>query len=403
MGGHAFIGAPALWAQAGGQANAGEGVVIGLVDTGIWPEHPSLTDPDQSGQPFAASTGWNGAPCEFGSAQPDDAPFTCNNKLLGARRVMATYDALETLQPGEFLSARDDSGHGTHLATVAAGNAGVAASIVGNALGTATGVAPRARIAAYKVCGSQGCYDSDAAAAIEQAVLDGVDVLNIAISGGASPFTDAVSLALLDAYNAGVFVAAAAGNGGAGALGRLDPWSTTAGATTLNRTFQSTVTLRAGNKSQVLTGVTITPGITTPTSIVNAADFGDPYCGLSTPAGTFAGKVVVCTRGGPARVEKSRNVMLRGAVGMILINPSVAGLSPDSHFVPSVHLEKPAGDSLLGFLAANNNETVTFTRGSAVASAGDVMLAATSRGGGSQTLGINKPDLVAPGGQSWAA
>jgi subtilisin family serine protease len=393
-----FIGAPTLWNQAGGQAAAGEGVIVGLIDTGVWPEHPSFSDPDGSGRPYAAPAGWNGAPCEFGSARPNDAPFACNNKLLGARRVMATYDAMETLLGGEFASARDDNGHGTHVATVAAGNSGVSASIVGNPLGTASGVAPRAQVAAYKVCGSDGCYDSDSAAAVQQAILDGVDVLNVALGGGANPYSDAVSLALLDAYNAGIFVAAAAGNDGLGALGRVDPWSMTAAATSINRAYQSTVTLRAGARSLTLTGAAVTLGLTT-TAIVNAADFGDPYCAQSAPAGTFAGRVVVCLRGGNSRTDKSFNVQGRGAVGMVLINPSVAGVAVDSHFLPTVHLEKAASDSLLAFLTANTGESVSFTRGTAAVTTGDVLASFTSRGRASQSLGIIKPDVAAPGVQ----
>jgi subtilisin family serine protease len=392
-----YIGAPSVWNQLGGQGSAGENVIVGVIDSGVWPEHPSLSDPGPSG-PYGPPAGWNGAPCQFGSPNPNDAPFACNNKVIGARRIMSTYDSLETLLPGEYASARDDSGHGTLLATIAAGNAGVTASIAGNTLGTASGVAPRAQIASYKVCGNDGCYASDTAAAVEQAILDGVDVLDVAVAGGEDPYSDVVSLALLDAYNAGIFVAAAAGNNGNGALGRLDPWTMTAGATTLNRQFQSTLTVRAGTKSLVVTGASITPGLPS-TAIINAADFGDQYCAASTPNSNFVGKIVVCARGGNGRVEKSRNVQLRGAVGMVLINPSIAGTSADTHFVPTVHLEKTASDNLLAFLAVNTNETASFTAGAPVTATGDVMASFTSRGGATQALGISKPDLAAPGSQ----
>jgi hypothetical protein len=393
-----YISAPVLWSQMGGQGNAGEGVVIGIIDTGVWPEHPSLADPDPSGGAYQPPAGWNGAPCEFGSANPDDPAFACNNKVIAARRIMDTYDQFETLLPGEFASARDDAGHGTHMATTAAGNASVPSAIVGNNLGLATGVAPRARIAVYKVCGAQGCYASDAAAAVQQAVLDGVDVINYAVSGGSDPYADAVSLALLDAYDAGVFVATAAGNMGLGSLGHAEPWTATVGATTINRTFQSTLTVRApGVAALTLTGTTITTGVSSFVPIVNASTAGDPYCAASSPAGTFAGKIVVCTRGGNTRSEKSFNVKQRGAVGMVLVNPTVQGVSTDSHFVPTVHLEKAAGDSLVAFLASRAGATASFTAGSAVTSPGDVLASFSSRGSGTQLLGISKPDLVAPG------
>lgn len=395
-----YISAPVLWQQLGGQSQAGTGVVIGVIDTGIWPEHPSLSDPDPAGNPYPPPAGWNGAPCEFGSAHPTDAAFACNNKLIGARRMMATYDSLETLLPGEFASARDDAGHGTHMATTAAGNSNVPMSVVGNSLGTATGVAPRAHVAVYKICGASGCYNSDAAAAIQQAVLDGVDVINYAVGGGSNPFSDPVSLAFLDAYNAGVFVATAAGNTGLGSVNHASPWTTTAGATTINRSFQSTLYLAAtGGAALTLTGVTVTGGIYAGTPIINAADYGDPNCGNAAPAGTFAGRIVVCARGGNSRTEKSFNVQQRGAVGMVLINPSNLGTSTDSHFIPTVHLEKPASDALLAFLAARTGEIAAFTRGIATAATGDTMASFSSRGGATQLLGVNKPDLVAPGVQ----
>jgi subtilisin family serine protease len=103
----------------------GSGVVVGIIDTGIWPEHPSFAD---DGSFPAPPTG--ALPCEFGNTahNPNDAPFTCNNKLIGARQMLATYRALVGAAPDEFNSARDDNGHGTHTASTAAGNAGVAAS-----------------------------------------------------------------------------------------------------------------------------------------------------------------------------------------------------------------------------------------------------------------------------------
>ena len=124
-------------------------------------------------------------------------------------------------------------------------------SVVGNSLGTATGVAPRAHVAVYKVCGASGCYNSDAVAAIQQAVLDGVDIINYAVGGGTNPFSDPVSLAFLDAYNAGVFVATAAGNTGLGTVNHASPWTTTAGATTINRSFQSTLYLAATRRRRL--------------------------------------------------------------------------------------------------------------------------------------------------------
>ena len=156
---------------------------------------------------------------------------------------MATYDAVIGLLPDEFPSARDDNGHGTHTASTAAGNGRVDASIFGVPRGRVSGIAPRAHVAAYKVCGIEGCYTSDSAAAVQQAILDGVNVINFSIGGGANPYSDAVELAFLDAYNAGVFVAASAGNSGPGAntTDHRGPWVTTVAASTQKRAFVNTI------------------------------------------------------------------------------------------------------------------------------------------------------------------
>ncbi len=113
----AWIGAPTTWAALGGQESAGEGVIVGVIDSGIWPEHPSVSDPDPSGKPYAAPPAkWTGTGCDFGTDEfnPTDAPFTCNNKLIGAYDFTGTYAQVIGLLPTEFASARDSNGHGTH-------------------------------------------------------------------------------------------------------------------------------------------------------------------------------------------------------------------------------------------------------------------------------------------------
>ena len=110
-----FIGGPVAWAQLGGQSSAGEGIVVGILDSGVWPENPSFSDPDPAGKSYAAPpASWAGGACDFGgTGGPADAAFACNHKLIGARRFMSTYESVVGLQPYEFRSARDDDGHGT--------------------------------------------------------------------------------------------------------------------------------------------------------------------------------------------------------------------------------------------------------------------------------------------------
>jgi Subtilase family/PA domain/Peptidase inhibitor I9 len=347
-----FIGAPTIWKALGGQDKAGEGVVVGVLDSGVWPEHPSYAD---NGYPPPPST-WHGTACEFGNTafNPMDASFTCNNKLLGAKAFLETYKLVVGLLPTEFDSARDDNGHGTHTSTTAAGNAGVDASIFGVHRGTISGIAPRASVAAYKVCGDQGCFQSDTVAAVQQAITDGVDVINFSISGGGSPYADVVELAFLDAYEAGVFVAASAGNSGPAAetVDHRGPWVTTVGASTTNRHFLSEVTLHAqGGATLKLIGASITEGISVPTPVVQAKDSdpsGDNLCLQEFPAGTFSGQIVVCQVGVNTRIEKGFNVLQGGAGGMLIYNPTLQGIGTDNHHLPAVMLEVDKGQQLLG-------------------------------------------------------
>jgi uncharacterized repeat protein (TIGR01451 family) len=410
-----FIGAPDAWGDLGGQENAGEGVIVGVLDTGIWPEHPSFADPSAVGGAYPAPPtvpGSNGivagprSTCDFGntSANPNDAPFTCNNKLIGAYNFLDTYEAVVGFLPTEFDSARDSDGHGTHTSSTAAGNGGVESTLLGVSRGTVSGVAPRAHVIMYRVCGDSGCFGSDSARAVEQAILDNVDVINFSISGGSSPYTDVVSLAFLAAYDAGVLVSASAGNSGPGpdTTDHREPWTMTIGASTSDRFFLSTVDLASGGDTLTLEGATVTAGIDTPTEVVLASDFGDDgQCNTAFAPGTFSGQIVICQRGVIARVEKSFNVAEGGAGGLLLYNPTLQGLATDNHFIPSVHLENDAGDELLAFMAAHSGETVTgtFTDGTATEVPGDVMAAFSSRGGPGQMLGVSKPDVTAPGVQ----
>jgi uncharacterized repeat protein (TIGR01451 family) len=399
----AFIGAPAVWDALGGQESAGDGIVVGIVDSGVWPEHPSFSDPDPAGNPYPAPPG-GPYDCNFGNTawNPNDAPFACNNKLIGAYEFMDTYKAVVGLDPNEFDSARDSNGHGSHTATTAAGNAGVAASIMGSDLGIVTGIAPRAHVIAYRVCaGPRGsCYTSDSAAAIEQAILDGVDVINFSIGGGTNPYSDIVSLAFLSAYENGVFVACSAGNSGPGpdTVGHREPWVATVAASTQSRTFQGYVNLQADNGDSLdLTGVSITGAHSGP--VVFASDFGDDgLCLNPFPAGTWANEeIVICERGVIARVAKSANVAAGGAGGLILYNPGIGTLNADNHFIPTVHIDHIAGAALLDFMAAHTGVQGSLGGGVKVFERGDILAAFSSRGGPSQPLGISKPDIAAPG------
>lgn len=143
----------------------------------------------------------------------------------------------------ELRSARDSDGHGTHTASTAAGHFAYKASLLGYAEGIARGMAPRARIAAYKVCWTQGCFDSDILAAFDQAIMDNVDVISLSVGGGVVPYyLDSIAIGAFAAMKKGIFVASSAGNAGPGPLtvANVAPWITTVGATTLDRDFRRT-------------------------------------------------------------------------------------------------------------------------------------------------------------------
>lgn len=404
-----LIGARALWGKLGGADDAGEGVVIGVLDTGIWPEHPSFADPGPDGKRYVAPPGTRA--CQLGIGPNPGPAFACNGKLIGAYRFLDAYDACDGCpKPAdEFSSARDSIGHGTHTASTAAGNAGVLAAVRDTTLGRIAGIAPRAQIIAYKVCGpaEEGCFASDSVAAIQQAILDGVDVINYSIGGGTHPYFDPVELAFRDAYAAGIFVAASAGNDGPepDTVEHLGPWVTTVAASTGQRTLRAAVLLTAPDGARVkLTGASLGSGLASAAPVRVAAEVGDPHCEDDAPDGAFAGAIVVCRRGGAStRAAKGRAVEQRGAVGMILYNdpadPSQRGVASDDHFLPTVHLEFDDGVALLAFLAAHPGATATLSRTMTARTRSDVIAAFSSRGGAGATLGVLKPDLAAPGVQ----
>src|SRR5438270_3391711 len=332
-----------LWSQLGGFESAGEDVIIGDIDTGVWPEHPSFSDrtgTNPNGVPgkldYHQIPGWHGK-CVPGQ---DFNASNCNQKLIGCQFYVQGF-GVENLDPTEFLSCRDSDSHGTHTATTAGGNHGVTATEDGITLGQMSGMAPRARIAAYKTCwrapgALASCFGSDRAAAIDQAVADGVDVLNHSIGATQTNFLDQVQVAFLFAAQAGVFVAASGGNSGptATTVASPGPWLTTVAASTHDRFFGGTVDLGNGGH---FSGASLTAG-TAVLPLVHASSVGvatDPtpkdtsapfatrvalcFVGHLDPA-KAAGKIVLCDRGINARVDKSLAVQQAGGAGMILRN-----------------------------------------------------------------------------------
>ncbi|MEU9885849.1 S8 family serine peptidase [Sphaerisporangium sp. NPDC051011] len=393
-----FIGAPTIYNQLGGSPSSGKGVIYGNLDSGVWPEHPSFKDPGNLPTPPPTKDGTPRV-CNFGDnpLTPATDVFVCNNKLIGGRPFLDTYNAVFG---GEVYpdSARDSNGHGTHTATTSAGGPVADANPLGISRGPIHGIAPAAAVSVYKICGAEGCFPSDSAAAVGRAILDGVRVINFSISGGSDPYSDPVELAFLDAYAAGVFVSASAGNSGPGAAttDHHSPWVTTVAASTQTRTYRSTVTLTgAGGATATVSGASITAGISSPLPVVSAAapPYSDPLCTRTPPPGLFSGKIVLCQRG-PGRVMKGFTVKQGGAAGMIMYNATPLDVMTDNHWLPAVHVDQPDSTTLLNFLAANPATTAKFTQGTKTTWQGDAMTSFSSRGPGGDFL---KPDVTAPG------
>jgi subtilisin family serine protease len=385
----------------------GEDVIIGVIDTGIWPEHPSFSDqtdlvdrPGNSGKRTLAydppPADWYGT-CQSGELWSQD---DCNNKLIGARYFKDGFTNNEIKISNDYLSARDADGHGSHTASTAGGNAGVSASIMGVDYGEISGMAPRARIAMYKACWADaGCAGSDLTMAIDQAVADGVDVINYSI-GSSSTTLASDDIAFLYAANAGVFVATSAGNAGPGpsTLGSpsWNPWLTTVGASTQDRTFQGSALL--GDTTEYF-GASVTGG-TDMLPLVDSVDAGSELCipGELDP-GVVTGKNVLCRRGAIARVDKSLAVDMAGGAGMILYNASDSDTqNTDNHWVPSVHINNTDGLAIKAYIATEGaGATALITGGTFTTIDAPWMAAFSSRGPNAGAMDIIKPDITAPG------
>ncbi|XHS77038.1 S8 family peptidase [Burkholderiaceae bacterium UC74_6] len=422
-----------LWSQsANGSPLTGENMVVGVVDGGIWPESPAFADHvDGNGAPTfnGGSLAYGPAPASFHggckTGEGFDPAKHCNNKLIGAKFYNAGFLASGYVQHWtDFASARDSiggatghGGHGDHTASTAAGNGPVGAVVSGITMGSASGMAPRARVAAYKVCwtfeypdaydgtgSANSCFVSDSVAAIDDAVKDGVDVINFSISGAQNTVNDPVEQAFYRAALAGVFVAAAGGNSGpANMVAHISPWLTTVAASTHDRSMQGDLLLGNGTKytgaSLSVNGLPNTPVIRAEDAGIAGADADLNLC-FSNPLQLdpvkVAGKIVICTRGTNARVDKSLAVLNAGGVGMIMADNG-GGLVAEAHSVPTVHVSQADGEAIKAYASSLPSASSSMTSFYIGTKPAPIMAAFSSRGPNMGDSNILKPDLTAPG------
>ncbi len=422
-----------VWQQTGGVEKAGEGVVVGVIDTGIAPEHPSFAgkklkkqkkdnnrhkgrEPYTDGE-FVFFDKSDGG--QFQAAMVEGQGWDKSNyssKLIGAQYFSAGAAAAGFDFQYDYLSPRDGDGHGSHTASTAAGNFKVKASVEGVDFGTVSGVAPGSKVAAYKACyvgpdpavtTDDICAGSDLIAAIDKAVADGVDVINYSIGGGAASTVLAPEdIAFFNAAAAGVFVATSAGNDGPDPVtaDHASPWYTTVAASTIP-TWEGTVTFDGFAQAGASVSVPFGQSVTGPSIYAGdaAAAAGAAQClpGSLDPA-KVAGHIVVCDRGNNARAEKSQVVKDAGGIGMVLVNvPGGAdSLDNDFHAVPTVHLASVHRAAVLAYVQGGVDRPITLVGENTTGVVTPVpQIAGFSSRGPMLADGsdIMKPDVAAPG------
>ncbi|XP_024018080.1 CO(2)-response secreted protease [Morus notabilis] len=385
-------------------------VIIGIIDTGIWPESPSFHDVGMGPVPSR----WKGA-CMEGF---DFKKSHCNRKLIGARYYNAPLmsSGNQSQEAKSNGSPRDTVGHGTHTASTAAGVRVANASYYGLAKGMARGGSPSARIASYKACSPEGCSGATILKAIDDAIKDGVDMISISI-GMNSLFqsdylNDPIAIGAFHAEQMGVMVICSAGNDGPDAYTVVNtaPWVLTVAASSIDRDFQSTVLLGNGkalkgssinfsNHSRskaypLVFGKDVTANFTP------ASEARNCYPGSLDPK-KVAGKIVVCANDDPSVTRRIKKLVVEDAKakGMILIDEDEKGVPFDSGVFSFVEVGSVAGSQILHYLNSTKKPTAAILPAVEVLRYRPAPVVAyfSSRGPAQLTENILKPDIMAPG------
>ncbi|KAL3616965.1 hypothetical protein CASFOL_039359 [Castilleja foliolosa] len=396
----------------------GKNVIIGMLDTGVWPESESFSDEGMDEVPKS----WKGQ-CQSGQAFNSSH---CNKKLIGARYYIKGYEMNYgplNNQTLDYRSPRDIEGHGTHTASTAGGRATVrsVSALGGFAAGTASGAAPLARLAIYKACwtipdqevAESTCFDEDILAAIDDAIADGIDVLSMSIGSDKHvPYDqDSIAIGTLHAASKDIVVACSAGNNGPGpaTVSNLAPWIITVGASSIDRMFPSPVVL--GNNDNI-TGETVTPynlehkqyPLAYAGQVVKpgvAKELSEQCLPGSLSPEKSKGKIVLCFRGNGTRVGKGKEVKRAGGIGFILGNSEDNGneLSVDAHVLPATAVNYDNALKIYNYIKSTKEPTAYIVPAKTVLDTkpAPYMAAFSSRGPNTISPNILKPDITAPG------
>ncbi|CAA0836353.1 CO(2)-response secreted protease [Striga hermonthica] len=373
--------------------------IIGVIDGGIWPEHPSFDDKYMDSIPRR----WKGE-CMPGE---NSTFFSCNRKVIGARY----YD--DTEEPGYITTARDEDGHGTHVSSTAAGVPVCGASYYGLAEGIARGGSPSSRLAVYRACGSDGCLPSGVLKAFDDAIGDGVDVISVSAGYKYNSFLeDAIAVGAFHAVERGITVVCSAGNGGPapGTLVNFAPWILSVGATTIDRVFQVRVVL--GGK-MVIKGGGIS--ILDPKKCANkmyplidglsASNTTNTFDARNCVPGSLddakvKGKIILCGSKGPSRLD-DRIITLKeqGAIGVILINYVIGQATHSYGTILFVVVNLEDGAQIQSYINSTCNPVAKILPTDAVLDykPAPVIPFFSARGPTEGIGNLLKPDVTAPG------
>ncbi|CAI0447397.1 unnamed protein product [Linum tenue] len=368
-----FIGFPQTVARATVESD----VIIGMLDTGIWPESQSFN-----------ASGYGPPPQKWKGTCQSSSNFTCNNKIIGARFYHAG-------------SPRDTEGHGTHTASTAAGNIVTHASLLGLAAGTARGGVPSARIAVYKICWTLGCSDVDILAAFDDAISDGVDIISLSVGGAPTDyFQDAIAIGAFHSMKNSILTSNSAGNSGpaAGTVSNVSPWSLSVAASTIDRKFATGVKL--GNGRTYVGGSINTYEASRMYGLIYGGDALNRTSGSdsrSCGAGSLdrnlvQGKIVHCDD-----VSGGQEPLAAGATGAIM---TTSYTEDDAYplLLPVSILTDAEGATIVEYINSTSDPTAEiFTTRDFVDNSSAYVIYFSSRGPNPITRDILKPDLTAPG------